>query len=386
MAIDLGDGVFIGWRDPSDTHHHLRTMTFKTSSKKTSIKLQKSYKPTFTNEYIFEDRLQNHHDNIDENLKEAATVEARTADFTLEGGFSVLTESGINRAEHSIMNGMNLDTFSLFDEVTGVGNDNSGPSTDVDQQLMGAGSAGKGMASSYAAQELWANIGEGLGKVFSSVVGATVGFATTAATTGATGGNVVLGSAVGIAVTDGINSTLGAGIEEFEERQKKHARYSDGYASEEENNKYWVLRQQRQQKREAEKDGVNGCETTDNKPGVDDNNGDAFGDIDPKTAQKLLKELRNFNDPSSTPGPNGEEDVVYDVVTMPDPKRIKDPFTNWGIDGYQDYECIEEVKFVIDSKEVNWGDNYTDIASSPESKESNADPVSDGVQAVEDAF
>ena len=339
-------------------------MAKKLFSKKGFISKQKTFQPTIKNESIIDDHQIESHKEFTSDLKKAASIDARIAEFSLvrehsvleesgiEKGVSILQESGLTRESmwNEVANpapasrpanqdqsiGQSIGTFKpgqigavagltgigTIDVVTGSG---SGSNSEFDQQLRNAVAQGKGRAG-----DGWNWSGFGTGNPIGDLVGCGLGIAGSSAAiagTAATAGGLGWLATVGLGYTGLTCSRTAIRVGEA---------ISDLFSDD---------------------DDSDNC--TD--PEVDNQIGGTAG---PQAVQRLNEAIKNFIDPSSTPGPDGDFATQHpDSLTSPDPTTLRDQYINWGDEntGWGNFPAPEFNPDNIVDPSVNWGDYYTDV-------------------------
>lgn len=183
--------------------------------KKGFVSEQKTFQPTIKNESIIDDHQIESHKEFTSDLKEAASIDARIAEFSLVREHSVLEESGIQKGV-SILQESGLTRESMLNEFDSVTGSTAGANGDFEQQLRSAVAEARGMASNG----------------FCEVAGLAVGVA------GATGGAGAAGPFAGLATTK-VCKWLS---EQVDEAMDENHRKKTGGATPAENDAHWAQR------------------------------------------------------------------------------------------------------------------------------------------------
>ena len=290
-------------------------MAEKLFSKKGFISKQKTFQPAIKNESIIDTHQIESHKELTSYLKEAASVDARFAEFSLVREHSVMEESGIQKGV-SILQEPGLATESMLPEFDAVPGSSSGANNDLDQQLRSAASAGKGMASQeydpncpkYFRDQTYDNYDRFNDKDFPRFIH---------------------------------NNQDESGTDDSPVPAKDDEPSSGGMTDPD--NPLSVD----PYGRPAPDEGMN-----------DDSS------LDPSAHKRLQEALKNFVNPSSTPGPDGDYVTQHpDSLTSPDPSTLRDKFINWGDEntGWGNFSAAEFNPDNIVDPSVNWGDYYTDM-------------------------
>jgi hypothetical protein len=331
-------------------------MAKKLFSKKGFISKQKTFQPTIKNESIIDDHQIESHREITSNLKDAASIDARIAKFSLVSEHSVLRESGIQKGV-SILQESGITSESMWDGFDSLTGSSSGSNNDLDQQLRSAVDEARAMARN-----------EGC---------ALTGFAVSL--TGYLGSAGVAGPSAGYAAGR-VCQWLDAWVDETMDESHRE---STGSATAAQNEVYWENRKKRADAKENEntnaedsketKDATSAGQTDSTEPmSVPTDEGctnpevdnEIGGIADPQAVQRMNEEIKNFIDPSSTPGPDGDYVTQYpDILTSPDPSILRDQYINWGDEntGWGNFPAPDFNPDNIVDPSVNWGEYYTDM-------------------------
>ncbi len=331
-------------------------MAKKLFSKKDFISKSKTFKPTIKNESIIDDHQIKSYKEFTSDLKEAASMDARIAEFSLVREHSVLGESGIQKGV-SILQESGLTRESIRDGFDSLTGSSSGSNNDLDQQLRNAATEARAMTRN-----------EGC-----ALTGLAVSYV------GYLGSAGVYGPSAGYAAGRACQ-WLDAWVNETMDESHRE---STGSATPAQNEVYWENRKKRSDANENEntnpedpkesKDATSAGQTDSTEPmSVPTEEGctnpevdNVTGDIaDPQVVQRMIEEIKNFIDPSSTPGPDGDYASQYhDKVTSPDPSALRDQYINWGDEstGWGNLTAPDFNSGNIIDPSVNWGDYHTDM-------------------------